>query len=451
MFRNSLILAAVLLCASIALGEAFTYQGRLHAEGSGAEGDYDFQFQLFGSEEGGSQIGGTVAADAMKVSGGYFTADVDFGSSSVFFNGSPRWLGIAVRRSGSGETFTTLTPRQQITSVPVAQYALDAPDSDTLAALHCAPGQVAKWNGSAWVCGEDQTETTPDPDPKTEPVEYGNWTVVSLAKRDENLQQLVLDAASRGSAFDGSLVYLDMTGSEARRIDFFDAEVVSYEATNLNSDGQGQLLDETLEFSVGRVELSFTEVPSGQLRSKLFSNNYRFELGSIGQVAAMRVHPGAIVFNIPEARYLEQVPRLPQYPSSGGLGDQYYKSYDFMVEMSSSPEADMGWHSLSGVKLEFERDQRQLLGLRFGDVTLSGAFTNQRERKAFTDWLIDWIEKANEHINISVTVLDRDGIDAMTINYLDVAPVAYYPPSVYASEDDVELQEAVVFRATQIE
>jgi hypothetical protein len=50
------------------------------------------------------------------VSNGLFTTLIDFGTA---FDGSSNWLEIAVLPSGNG-SFTTLTPRQQITPMPYA-------------------------------------------------------------------------------------------------------------------------------------------------------------------------------------------------------------------------------------------------------------------------------------------------------------------------------------------
>jgi len=97
---------------------AFTYQGRLDHTGSPANGSYDFRFTIYNAASDGSAISGSVTNDATVVSNGLFTVTLDFGS--VPFDGSNRWLDIGVRTNGSGDTFTTLNPRQPITSAPYA-------------------------------------------------------------------------------------------------------------------------------------------------------------------------------------------------------------------------------------------------------------------------------------------------------------------------------------------
>jgi hypothetical protein len=97
-------------------GSAFTYQGRLSEQGIPANGFYDLRFSLY--DAGGSLIG-TVTQTTNHVVNGTFTATLDFGS---VFDGNPRWLDIAVRTNGSSE-FTSMVPRQLITTAPYASYS----------------------------------------------------------------------------------------------------------------------------------------------------------------------------------------------------------------------------------------------------------------------------------------------------------------------------------------
>src|SRR5215467_6517862 len=94
---------------------AFTYQGKLAAGGSPANGSYDLQFALFDSNAGGLQIGQTQTVANVPVSGGVFSVTLDFGPAA--FNGAARFLEIGTRTSGAG-TFTLLTPRQPISPTP---------------------------------------------------------------------------------------------------------------------------------------------------------------------------------------------------------------------------------------------------------------------------------------------------------------------------------------------
>lgn len=88
-----------------------------------ADSQYDFEFKLFDDPCTGTQQGNTIEVNDLDVIDGYFTAELDFGSS--VFNGDARWLEISVRFGASidGNDFATLIPRQQITPTPYAAYA----------------------------------------------------------------------------------------------------------------------------------------------------------------------------------------------------------------------------------------------------------------------------------------------------------------------------------------
>ena len=106
-----------------AQGTAFTYQGRLNNGGVVANGSYDLQFTIYDStNDPGTVIAGPLTNSATAVSNGLFTVTLDFGN---VFDGSDRWLDIAVRTNG-GSSFATLSPRQQITPAPYAITALTA-------------------------------------------------------------------------------------------------------------------------------------------------------------------------------------------------------------------------------------------------------------------------------------------------------------------------------------
>ncbi len=99
------------------VGSGFTYQGLLRSAGNPANGQYDFQFTLYDAASGGNQVGSLVAVSNQAVSNGLFTVQLDFGPSA--FQGSARWLEMAVRQTGGG-SFTTLSPRQALTASPYA-------------------------------------------------------------------------------------------------------------------------------------------------------------------------------------------------------------------------------------------------------------------------------------------------------------------------------------------
>jgi len=102
----------------LAIGSAFTYQGRLDVSGTPADGPYDLQFRLMDAASGGTQIGSTYSVNDAPVSDGVFTVELDFGPDA--FRGGARWLEISVR-PGAGGVYTLLSPRQKLNPAPLAQ------------------------------------------------------------------------------------------------------------------------------------------------------------------------------------------------------------------------------------------------------------------------------------------------------------------------------------------
>ena len=132
-FRTSALAGAALfillsVTAALAQTTGFTYQGRLTDGGTAANGNYDLQFALWDSANGGTQVGPTQTLNVVPVSAGIFTVTLDFGANA--FPGADRFLEISARASGAG-SFTLLTPREQMTSTPYAIRSLNSALSDT--------------------------------------------------------------------------------------------------------------------------------------------------------------------------------------------------------------------------------------------------------------------------------------------------------------------------------
>lgn len=108
-----------------AQGTAFTYQGRLDDAGSPANGLYDLRFTLYNQLSGGSTVGAPITRPATPVSGGVFTVVLDYGAG--VFDGSARWIEIAVRTNSAAAVFVPLAPRQPITAAPYAIFASGGP------------------------------------------------------------------------------------------------------------------------------------------------------------------------------------------------------------------------------------------------------------------------------------------------------------------------------------
>ena len=120
-----LFVAARFACGQ---GTAFSYQGKLTVGGVPANGNYDLQFALFDNLSGGTQIGSTLSRSNTVVSNGVFTVQLDYGANA--FPGEDRFLDISVRPTGVG-TFTTLAPRQQISSTPYAIRSITSGQADS--------------------------------------------------------------------------------------------------------------------------------------------------------------------------------------------------------------------------------------------------------------------------------------------------------------------------------
>ena len=102
----------------------FTYQGKLTDTGTPLS-IYQMRFELYDAVKGGTQVGVTVTDPSVAVTQGVFTVSLDFGAAA--FDGTDRFLEIAVKRNAN-DSFTVLTPRQKITSVP---YSIKSKSSDT--------------------------------------------------------------------------------------------------------------------------------------------------------------------------------------------------------------------------------------------------------------------------------------------------------------------------------
>ncbi len=107
-----------------AVTTAFTYQGVLKNAGTPLNGTVDLRFTLWDAAAGGNQIGVALAVNAASLTDGLITTSLDFGVSA--FGGSQRFLQIEVDTTPGGGVgpFVTLTPRQPLTAVPYAMFAL---------------------------------------------------------------------------------------------------------------------------------------------------------------------------------------------------------------------------------------------------------------------------------------------------------------------------------------
>lgn len=115
------------LSNQVALGTAFTYQGRLTDGERPADGTYDFQFQLHGDPSADSPVGSIVEKADEEVRDGLFAVQLDFGD---IFDGNALWMEVSVRPGSSDGEYASLAPRQALTAAPYAQYAMDVAPHD---------------------------------------------------------------------------------------------------------------------------------------------------------------------------------------------------------------------------------------------------------------------------------------------------------------------------------
>ncbi len=161
--RRLCAMLAVAACISPALADpltsAITYQGELQNGGVPVNGNVDIRVTLYNAAVGGGAVAGPLFRPGVSVVGGRFTlSDLDF-SAAAF--GEARWLQIEVRSpSDPGNTtpFTTLSPRQPVTSAPTAVLAQSAltlggvPASfytNGAGGRRCCPGAPSRHPGSA--------------------------------------------------------------------------------------------------------------------------------------------------------------------------------------------------------------------------------------------------------------------------------------------------------------
>ena len=129
LFLLACILASHRTAVSAQTPTTFTYQGKLSDGGAPASGTYDLEFKLY--DAANAQVGAVTREDVPVVNGA-FTVQLDFGG---VFDGSTRTLEIGVRPGTSVGAFTTLAPRQPISSTPESIHSATAANALQLGGL----------------------------------------------------------------------------------------------------------------------------------------------------------------------------------------------------------------------------------------------------------------------------------------------------------------------------
>ncbi|HXI90446.1 MAG TPA: tail fiber domain-containing protein [Blastocatellia bacterium] len=164
-FAGCVAMMLVVSAIAYAQGTEFTYQGKLMDGGNVANGSYDMQFKLYDTVNTGTgtQQGSTLTMANIAVSSGIFSVQLDFGACATCFDGNARYLEIAVKKT-SDSSYTTLSPRQPVTSTPYAIRSMNATMADGLsvACINCVTsGQIQSVSGSA-VTGTIPVASVPD-------------------------------------------------------------------------------------------------------------------------------------------------------------------------------------------------------------------------------------------------------------------------------------------------
>lgn len=136
----SLLLGGGLGTAKAApIGTSFAYQGSIYDQGNPMNGNYDFEFQLFGSADGNDPVPGIppVAFTAVPVANGVFTVNLDFGNTA--FAGSARWLATRVR-TNAAPSYISLAAREELKPLPYSLFAASAASAQVAATVK--PGAV---------------------------------------------------------------------------------------------------------------------------------------------------------------------------------------------------------------------------------------------------------------------------------------------------------------------
>jgi len=152
----------------------FIYQGVLQDVAGVTAQSYDFRVRLFdGPEEFAVEMTNALEFFGVPVLSGAFVLELDFGA--VILGGPERWLQIEVRRPNA-IVFGVLTPRQRVSSVPVAMVAdvvdwnslvntpagfADGQDDDLLASLGCGDQELLAYSAvlQAWQCIDPPVDT----------------------------------------------------------------------------------------------------------------------------------------------------------------------------------------------------------------------------------------------------------------------------------------------------
>lgn len=129
------------------LGTAFTYQGQLKENGVPKDGPVHLRFSMWDAAgsgappTGGSQVGTSQLLANVPVTNGLFNALLNAGGQfgANAFDGQERWLQVEVCADAGCGSLSILAPRQLLTGVPQALFALEAATASNVSQLNGQP------------------------------------------------------------------------------------------------------------------------------------------------------------------------------------------------------------------------------------------------------------------------------------------------------------------------
>jgi hypothetical protein len=304
---------------AFAQGTAFTYQGRLNANGGPATGSYDLAFTIYDSTNlPGNVIVGPITNSATAVTNGIFTVTLDFGPG--VFTGHARWLEIAVETNNGG-SFTTLSPRQEITPTPYAIMATSA--SNLLGNLPTA--QLTGTFPASQLSG-------PIPSPNVS----GNYSNAVAFNNGADTFDGTFFGQFLGNSFMGGSFTGQFIGDGSSLINLNASQLTSGTVSAARLPANVAYLNSNQTFTAQNVfqqntgfGTSFPAVPidvlNGQAQIRLFTTNNDY--GSVLELRNSRTNDlfttqGAINFNNNANRYPGQIAYISIFPTTPN--DDYF-------------------------------------------------------------------------------------------------------------------------------
>ena len=197
----------------------------------------DFQFGLYDAVSAGAQIGTTLTKTAVTVTGGLMAVQLDFGGG--VFEGNSRFLEVAVRCPAGGGSYTSLSPRQEVTPAPYAMFATVAPWSG----ITGTPSGFADGTDDKLTEAEVETFVTNGPIDLAAGSSLGGEAIIIAQTSTLALSGLVEAYASSTGAFgEVRTLSFDMVPSTSQAVDLSPgALIVTYsdlaQVVNLTQNG----------------------------------------------------------------------------------------------------------------------------------------------------------------------------------------------------------------------